>query len=92
VTEVELALGHAHEHLDGAGRLADPTQEEALRDSVRVLLGELENAEVAASRTSVDSPRLAISSYGLTGADPPERSRAWRNGHPASPYIPRVGG
>ena len=47
VTEVELALGHAHEHLDPAGRLADPTQAEALRDSVRVLLGELENAEVA---------------------------------------------
>ncbi|MEK6273692.1 MAG: NAD(P)H-dependent oxidoreductase [Actinomycetota bacterium] len=48
VTEVELALGHAHEHLDPAGHLADPTQQEALRDSVRVLLGELENAEVAA--------------------------------------------
>jgi chromate reductase, NAD(P)H dehydrogenase (quinone) len=53
VTEVELAVGHAHEHLDSDGRPADPTQEEALRDSVRVLLGELENAEVAASRTSV---------------------------------------
>jgi chromate reductase, NAD(P)H dehydrogenase (quinone) len=48
VTEVELALGHAHEHLDLAGHLADPTQEEALRDSVRVLIGELENAEVGA--------------------------------------------
>jgi len=48
VTEVELAVGHAHEHLDPAGHLSDPTQEEALRDSVRVLLGELENAEVAA--------------------------------------------
>src|SRR6059036_1087448 len=32
VTEVELAVGHAHEHLDPAGHLADPTQEEALRD------------------------------------------------------------
>jgi chromate reductase, NAD(P)H dehydrogenase (quinone) len=48
VTEVELAVGHAHEHLDPTGRLADPTQREALRDSVRVLLGELVNAEVAA--------------------------------------------
>jgi chromate reductase, NAD(P)H dehydrogenase (quinone) len=48
VTEVELAIGHAHEHLDPAGRLVDPTQEEALRDSVRVLLGQLENAELAA--------------------------------------------
>jgi chromate reductase, NAD(P)H dehydrogenase (quinone) len=48
VTEVELAVGHAHEHLDPAGRLTDPTQQEALRDSVRVLLGELENTELAA--------------------------------------------
>jgi len=48
VTEVELAVGHAHEHLDAAGRLVDPTQEEALRDSVRVLLGELDNAALAA--------------------------------------------
>jgi chromate reductase, NAD(P)H dehydrogenase (quinone) len=55
VTEVELAVGHAHEHLDPAGQLVDPTQEEALRDSVRVLLGELESTEVAAHRTSVVS-------------------------------------
>jgi chromate reductase, NAD(P)H dehydrogenase (quinone) len=48
VTEVELAVGHAHEHLDPAGRLADPAQEEALWDSVQVLLGELENVEAAA--------------------------------------------
>jgi chromate reductase len=48
VAEVELAVGHAHEHLDPAGHLADPSQEEALRDSVLVLLGQLENAEVAA--------------------------------------------
>ena len=47
VTEVELAVGHAHEHIDPDGRLTDPSQQEALRDSVRVLLGELENAEVA---------------------------------------------
>jgi chromate reductase len=48
VTEVELAVGHAHEHLDPAGHLDDPSQEEALRDSVLILLGELENLEVAA--------------------------------------------
>jgi chromate reductase len=48
VSEVELALGHAHEHIDPTGRLVDPTHEEALRDSVGVLLGELVNAEVAA--------------------------------------------
>jgi chromate reductase, NAD(P)H dehydrogenase (quinone) len=48
VTEVELAVAHAHEHLDPAGHPADPTQQEALRDSVRVLLGELEDTEVAA--------------------------------------------
>ena len=48
VTEVELAVGHAHEQLDPAGGLADPSQEEALRDSVLILLGELENLEVAA--------------------------------------------
>jgi chromate reductase len=48
VTEVELAVGHAHEHLDPTGHPTDPTQEEALRDSVRVLLGELVNEEVAA--------------------------------------------
>jgi chromate reductase len=48
VAEVELAVGHAHEHLDPTGYPTDPTQEEALRDSARVLLGELENAAVAA--------------------------------------------
>src|SRR4051794_31311306 len=48
VTEVELAVGHAHEHLDPAGGLADPAQQEALEDSVRILLGELVNEAVAA--------------------------------------------
>jgi chromate reductase, NAD(P)H dehydrogenase (quinone) len=48
VSEVELAVGHAPEHLDPAGRLVDPTQQEALLDSVGVLLGELQNVEVAA--------------------------------------------
>jgi chromate reductase len=48
VTEVELAVGHAHEHLDPAGHPSDPAQEEALRDSVGVLLGELRTVEAAA--------------------------------------------
>jgi hypothetical protein len=46
-TRAELAVGHAHEHLDRAGYPADPSQQEALRDSVQVLLGERENVEVA---------------------------------------------
>jgi chromate reductase, NAD(P)H dehydrogenase (quinone) len=41
VAEVELAVGHAHEHLDEDGHPADPAQREALRDSVGVLLDEL---------------------------------------------------
>jgi chromate reductase, NAD(P)H dehydrogenase (quinone) len=48
VADVELAVGHAHEHLGPDGRLTDPAQEEALRDSVRTLLGELESLELAA--------------------------------------------
>ena len=48
VTEVELAVGHAHEHLDDAGHPIDPAQAEALGDSVLILIGELENLEVAA--------------------------------------------
>src|SRR4051812_41742256 len=48
VTEVELAVGHAHEHLDSAGHLDDPAQEEALRDAVAVLLAELQPRDVAA--------------------------------------------
>jgi chromate reductase len=46
VLEVELAVGHAHEHLDPMGQLHDPAQQETLRDVVGVLLGELTNAEV----------------------------------------------
>jgi chromate reductase len=48
VLEVELALGHAHEQLDAAGRPLDAAQEETLLDSVLVLLGEGEIIEVAA--------------------------------------------
>jgi chromate reductase len=47
VTEVELAVGHAHEQLSPTGHPSDPAQEQALRDSVGILLGELTNAEVA---------------------------------------------
>ena len=48
VVDVELAIGHAHEHLDAAGHPTDPEQAEALNDSVLILLGELENVELAA--------------------------------------------
>jgi chromate reductase, NAD(P)H dehydrogenase (quinone) len=48
VAEVELAVGHADEHLDAAGRPTDPAQKEALRDAVGVLVGELQGAAVAA--------------------------------------------
>ena len=48
VAEVELAVGHAHEHLDEGGHPTDPAQDEALHDSVLILLGELESVEVAA--------------------------------------------
>ena len=48
VSEVELAVGHAHEHLDPFGRPADAAQHEALEDAVSILLGERENVEVAA--------------------------------------------
>ena len=48
VSEVELALGHAREHLDLDGYPTDETQQEALRDSVEVLLGQVEHAELGA--------------------------------------------
>ena len=48
VTEVELAVGHAHEHLDHAGHPIDPAQAEALRDSVVLLLAELQPLGMAA--------------------------------------------
>jgi chromate reductase, NAD(P)H dehydrogenase (quinone) len=47
VLEIELAVGHAHEHLDDSGHPLDPAQEETLRDSILVLLGELQNLDVA---------------------------------------------
>jgi chromate reductase, NAD(P)H dehydrogenase (quinone) len=48
VADAELAVGHAHEHLDSAGHLIDPAQEEALRESVGALLGEPRSLELAA--------------------------------------------
>jgi chromate reductase len=48
VAEVELAIGHAHEHLGADGRLVDPSQQEALCDSIGVLLAELRPVESAA--------------------------------------------
>jgi chromate reductase, NAD(P)H dehydrogenase (quinone) len=51
VTDVELAVGHAHDNLNPDGHPTDPTQVQALHDSIRILLGELENLDVAANRT-----------------------------------------
>jgi chromate reductase len=48
VAEVELAVGHAHEQLDPSGHPVDPAQQDALRDSVAVLLGELTQVKMAA--------------------------------------------
>jgi len=48
VTEVELAVGHAHEHLDPAGHPIDAAQAEALRDSVATLMAELRQLDIAA--------------------------------------------
>ena len=48
VSEVELAIGHAHEHLDHAGHPLDPAQAEALRDSVAMLMAEPQKLNVAA--------------------------------------------
>jgi chromate reductase len=48
VAEVELAIGYAHDHLDADGHPTDPAQDEALHDSVLILLGELQNVEVPA--------------------------------------------
>ena len=47
VLEVELAVGHAHEHLDDTGHPLDPGQAEALRDSVATLTAELQPLDMA---------------------------------------------
>ena len=60
VTEVELAVGHAHENLHPGGQPIDPAQQRALDDSVRSLLVELQSVEVAPTptitRAEVGSP------------------------------------
>ena len=48
VAEVELAVGHAHQHLDFARHPSDPAQAEALRDSVGILLREVPHLALAA--------------------------------------------
>ena len=48
VTDVELAVGHAHEQLDHAGHPLDPAQAEALGESVEMLLAELQQLDMAA--------------------------------------------
>jgi len=47
VLEVELAVGHAHEHLDDAGHPLEPAEAEALRDSVATLTAELQPLDMA---------------------------------------------
>jgi chromate reductase, NAD(P)H dehydrogenase (quinone) len=48
VAETELAVGHAQERLNDAGHPIDPAQDEALHDSVAMLLAELQPLELAA--------------------------------------------
>jgi chromate reductase len=48
VLDVELAVGHAHEHLDDTGHPLDAAQAEALRDSVATLTAELQQLDMAA--------------------------------------------
>jgi chromate reductase, NAD(P)H dehydrogenase (quinone) len=49
VAEAELAVGHAHEHLDPSGHPVEPTQREALADAVGVLLSELDGVAAVAA-------------------------------------------
>jgi chromate reductase len=49
VAEAELAVGHAHEHLDPFGHPVEPAQREALADAVGVLLGELGDVAAVAA-------------------------------------------
>jgi chromate reductase len=48
VAEAELAVGHAHEHLDPLGHPVEPAQREALADAVGVLLSELDDVAALA--------------------------------------------
>jgi chromate reductase, NAD(P)H dehydrogenase (quinone) len=60
VAEAELAVGHAHEHLDEAGHPIDPTHEEALRDCVWVLLGEVTDREATRAVVAAPPPRAPV--------------------------------
>ena len=48
VTEVELAVGHAHDKLDDAGKLADQDVRDGLREALDTLLAEAAPALAAA--------------------------------------------
>ena len=48
VLGVELAMGHAHEHLDQAGHPTDPARAEELHDAVLTLLAEPQKLDLAA--------------------------------------------
>ena len=48
VTEAELAVGHAHEKLDGEGNLADDDVRTGLREALQTLIAETLPASVAA--------------------------------------------
>ena len=60
VAEVELAMGHAHEHLDPDGHPTDPTHQEALHDSVRVLFRELADAQATRPLLGSPLPRMPV--------------------------------
>jgi chromate reductase len=49
VTEVEMAVGHAHEKLDDAGELADDEVRDQLREALETLLAEVALREAAAA-------------------------------------------
>jgi hypothetical protein len=48
VTEVELAVGHAHDKLDDDGNLVDDDVRDGLREALDMLLAEAAPALVAA--------------------------------------------
>ena len=48
VTEVELAVGHAHEKIDDEGSLVDDEVRNGLRDALDTLLAEVAPVPVAA--------------------------------------------
>jgi hypothetical protein len=48
VAEAELAVGHAHEKFDDAGRLVDDDVRDGLRDALEVLVAEASPVSAAA--------------------------------------------